>query len=491
MKAPPNPTSNTQHRPASEGRGASHKRGPATQNWRERGSGRGSGSGGDPQASQGQNFHQIRSGAQPPSQPLGPDDQHNHRGGFGRGRGSNGRGRGQGQGGRGSLGRGRGNEEWRPTTHHAPNHPNQNSDNRVAAAPRPSILSPEVEKFWKRLCDSSDPGAISLSRAEDQRLWLQIWQAVTSGTTLKYKNKSTSDVLIRELISRSPTCAPPRDAIAKAIETFMNSSPFDNLTRANADDAETQLNNLMEAIESRVAGEGEIKNSKEMKSSIASISTRITSLMQSFVGLEHLTHIPKWIKTLNDLKGIHLPDDDHDNDHLPELDSETEPSEPWTQWFTGPTVGWLARGEFLNVPPLQNGYSECKDYSIMLLRMWTLLTFYWGAGAVWPKCRHQVSGPGGPAAITADGPKACGEPIAWLCHRSANCHRCGKNPAAWKCSRAGHNDSVCIPCLKAQQVELFGSGAHASTDVYDAKVCNLFSPSTFFFLFLYSGMPTL
>ena len=62
---------------------------------------------------------------------------------------------------------------------------------------------------------------------------------------------------------------------------------------------------------------------------------------------------------------------------------------PWQGWFTKPTVGWLARGEWLDAPPLLRRYDSVAEYTTTLQRLMTLLTFYWGAGAVWPKCRHR------------------------------------------------------------------------------------------------------
>ena len=66
--------------------------------------------------------------------------------------------------------------------------------------------------------------------------------------------------------------------------------------------------------------------------------------------------------------------------------------QPWHGWHQKPTVGWLANGEWLNAPQLRPRYESVSDYIETLQRMMTLLTFYWGAGALWPKCRHRQGG---------------------------------------------------------------------------------------------------
>lgn len=110
-----------------------------------------------------------------------------------------------------------------------------------------------------------------------------------------------------------------------------------------------------------------------------------------------------------------------------------------------------------------------------LLRVWTLLTFYWGSSALWPKCRHQTASSGG-----ADEKSLCAAPL--LCsasHRHLSCTMrlrshstesfkvCGK-PAAWSCHRPRH-DAICDDCLRHQQHDMLGRATRsASTDVYNA-----------------------
>lgn len=93
------------------------------------------------------------------------------------------------------------------------------------------------------------------------------------------------------------------------------------------------------------------------------------------------------------------------------------------------------------------------SYCETLQRLTALLTFYHGAGAISPRCKHQQPG--------ADG-KCCAEPLlspirnGRLCtQRLTNGEAC-KNSAAFTCPRFNHSDAVCARCLKRLQLELMG-----------------------------------
>jgi hypothetical protein len=77
------------------------------------------------------------------------------------------------------------------------------------------------------------------------------------------------------------------------------------------------------------------------------------------------------------------------------LTEEGDEQPPWRGWHHNPTIGWLAKGDWLNSPQLQPRYESVANYTETLQRLMTLLTFYWGAGALWPKCRYRQGG--GPA----------------------------------------------------------------------------------------------
>jgi hypothetical protein len=141
----------------------------------------------------------------------------------------------------------------------------------------------------------------------------------------------------------------------------------------------------------------------------------------------------------------------------------------WMGWQGKCSLSWLMTGNWIEVNPLRSQYDTLQEYSETMLRMWVLLTFYWAAGAIWPKCLHKKMGNGGNNDVGC-----CGEPLLTLCHKSLNpipCRSSGcKNNATWKCHRHGH-DHVCSACLTRHQNKLIGSPSReSSTDIYDACI---------------------
>ena len=153
------------------------------------------------------------------------------------------------------------------------------------------------------------------------------------------------------------------------------------------------------------------------------------------------------------------------------VESEDGLHQPWMGWATEPTIGWLMGTDWLHPPGLSSVYSDPTAYCKALQQLTTMLTFYWGAGAIAPRCRHQQVG-GGDA-------KCCNEPLLHLARGHAECTArlpngspC-RSPAMFTCPRGNHADRVCAPCLKRSQLALMGSpGAKSfpSTDIYDAVI---------------------
>lgn len=147
----------------------------------------------------------------------------------------------------------------------------------------------------------------------------------------------------------------------------------------------------------------------------------------------------------------------------------------WAGWRQ-PSMQWLLDGAWLQkVPDLCSSYNSTADYAEALHRLMVLLTFYWGAGAVWPRCQQRPDN-------GRDGTDSCcGEPLLLSLtgggQRERRCTsrlerrgRC-ENRAAWACPRRRHEDAICISCLAKKQAVLTGSsGRDASTDIYDAVV---------------------
>ena len=141
-----------------------------------------------------------------------------------------------------------------------------------------------------------------------------------------------------------------------------------------------------------------------------------------------------------------------------------EAVEPWMGWSNA-TVQWLTDGRWLAAPGLLKHYDDHTAYAKTLHRIMTLLTFYWGAGAVWPRCRHKA------------GEVRCNEPLLSISHSASRTCKMPlsrstcSNAAVWCCPRTTHQDAICTSCLRHRQHLLCGPpSAQASTDIYDAVV---------------------
>ena len=143
-------------------------------------------------------------------------------------------------------------------------------------------------------------------------------------------------------------------------------------------------------------------------------------------------------------------------------------TEPWNGWRLKPTVGWLmSRSWHVNVPELKNTWQNSDQYADAMLRIWTLLTFYWGSGAVWPKCTCRNQGQGDES--MCGNPLLCATTSEGRCTQRLHNQQCG-GKAAWKCLRGGH-DQICEKCLYKLQTALIGTPSrYASTDIYDGVV---------------------
>jgi hypothetical protein len=130
----------------------------------------------------------------------------------------------------------------------------------------------------------------------------------------------------------------------------------------------------------------------------------------------------------------------------------------WNGWTT-PNVGWLMSDSWHRVEDLKSVYTDVNDYANTLSRIWTLLTFYWGSGAVAPKCRCAQPGT----------ENSCGEPLLSVseggqcCFRRLNGELC-KNVASFRCHRRGlGHDAICMRCMTDRQVSLSICCLHSSS----------------------------
>ncbi|CAM9172515.1 unnamed protein product, partial [Ectocarpus fasciculatus] len=139
-----------------------------------------------------------------------------------------------------------------------------------------------------------------------------------------------------------------------------------------------------------------------------------------------------------------------------------------------PTIGWLTSGDLHRVEPLRSKYDSVSDYAEVVCRMWTMLSFYWGTAALWPRCRCLTAAPAGGDSER----RQCSVPLLTRVQKagtSCSSTGCGRQ-AVWKCfkgSRSGH-DAICESCLSQRKKALSGPiNRFSSTDIYDGNVSGL------------------
>lgn len=137
-------------------------------------------------------------------------------------------------------------------------------------------------------------------------------------------------------------------------------------------------------------------------------------------------------------------------------------------WYVNPTVKWLTQSGsdswFQNMR-LKEQYVSCEDYVLVLRTLWSYLTFYWGRGALWPKCKE----------LDQRG-KVCNSPLFSIPKGSSHCNRRNcTGIGEWTCPVFQHKYSLCNKCVESKVANcLCGNerdqNQETSTDVYDATV---------------------
>lgn len=383
---------------------------------------------------------------------------------------------------------------------------NRDFQHNIPRAPNNlAVMSDNVKRFWQRLSSflNSKPGsraqnnAINLTDPVEVELWMQCWNAAAIGAIATNLN-----ILPRVLLALpdGKESLPPPSIVLNVLSnllneikiSLMNKKHNSNERNRNPVAAENpyfaDLEMILNVVRDRLRGPSHLLSAGYLDLEVPEMSNIIKLLSDKFsaITIEVLQQFPTDCERM----GLLLSRTKDFNDfiqtivslpptavmktggsalmlHNTDNEGEADTGNAWLGWRDQPTVGWLMSTKWLHVPELGSRYANANEYAETVLRMWTLLCFYWGAGAVWPKCCHK-EGKGSEDSI-------CGQPMLTSCVHGAHCSskfngRPCENSAKWKCCKRNH-DVICERCLYYQQTSLVGNpGLHASTDIYDAVV---------------------
>lgn len=332
-----------------------------------------------------------------------------------------------------------------------------------------STASSDVQRFWLQLTKrvSLQSGKFDL-REEEQKIWLDTWKAAACGAKGPVKILPIAYLRLPATLSFSP---PPIDIINVFIQVSITIKTNDN-TRSHSSDL--PVINIIEAIfdtvNSRLTGLLQVsRNNDLLLKAIDELEkclfSTITSILPHFPAYqERLAHLILRKKEIVELKK--RIGENYRTQEL-ETDEIDKPKDVWLGWQQSPRLDWLMSGAWHEVDGLKAIYGSSQEYTQSLLKLWTLLTFYWGSGAVWPKCAYKQGG--GDVNNNKADANVCGEPMLTIA-TSGVCVKCGGSNGSWRCFRQTHH-SVCKKCLlRLQDALVGGPGPHASTDIYDAVV---------------------
>ena len=346
-----------------------------------------------------------------------------------------------------------------------------------------SITSPDQSRFWVRLRNSissrhtkNSPLPVDMNNKDDCLLWIQAWGAAAAGSGSAGDHYILPVIMLR--LPETEALMPNADDVINVLCSVVSSFLFEVNKASPQHRPEvmtkgiSSLESILDVIRDRLTGKSRIIGcSESVASSIDFLTERFTSAVSLFFSTEFSDRAFILVSRIKEIKdyqtfvrevGALAPE------ILP-LATVDMSSDGWTS----PSVGWLMSGTWHRVNKLKSEYKNAEEYTDTLKQIWTLLTFYWGAAAVWPKCKHRQQGDGG----VGGEDKMCGEPLLALskvgkegsCSYKRGDHVCG-NASSWKCHKGGHFE-ICGSCLGRQQEQLVGCPSpSASTDIYDAVV---------------------
>ncbi len=346
--------------------------------------------------------------------------------------------------------------------------------------------------------NDGDRKSFDIGHEADRELWVKCWQAAAAGAAAPQAGAHVSLLKCYKNTANLAKAHPNANNVIKVLQIVV--APLATSTGGSGgrsvDNSVNTLLCVVDVIRDRLMTPeslATLHNLEEAVEGVKDLLKRFPSAISAAAGDDNrsfdlygrLSNFPDYIRAAQQWIAAHpAHHTEEQNEDLNEGEDNMS-VEPWLGWRDRPTVGWLmseGRTTWHHVPNMRNTYASEDEYAETLLRVWTLLTFYWGSGAVWPRCTCKLSGGGGGK---DDGAKMCAEPL--LAHCTNNNVRCCSvvsragergacsNPATWRCHRMGPGHiALCSGCVRKQQDKLCGAGGPdsftTSTDIYDAVV---------------------
>ena len=325
-------------------------------------------------------------------------------------------------------------------------------------------LRHRVLNFWgqlKRSLANKSIERFSLYSDEARRLWIECWTAVAQEDV-----EFSPPHILLEILLILPSSAqnfPSVTLIIQVIGVILKILQRRQDTPISIEEKLRLLNIISRVFRDRLQGvDPDCRNDKsEFLSTLSKIKDGFDEVVCDLLTIKMNADSKRAVReTMGRLADIEAYETFVESIRFVDENVTDSHVKPWLGWIHSPTIGWLTSPVWLDFPSLSSSYETSEEYVETLTRVWTALTFYWGAGALWPTCHFKRD------------ENICGQPMLYGCSGSGvfcssrNC----SSPAKWKCFHYGH-DGICGSCLRHKQDDLLGSPSkHASTDVYDGLV---------------------
>eukprot|EP01041_Mallomonas_annulata_P002547 gene2547-4973_t len=344
------------------------------------------------------------------------------------------------------------------------------------------MVSVDIKRFWDQLSMRLDKPSrankstekiifIDIHNENERQNWFHVWTAAAAGANGHFEILPRALLLLPRIAIATP---PPEDIINVLLRIIQKKNVSSIVLEQIVDIIRDRLPDCIQSIQDPTGLLDQVdKLERGFRDSIRQLTSnpnedddKIGILFTRVKDFQNYKSILRKLPT-NEMK---LTDINYNITNALTNQINEIHMKPWIGWKS-PTMNWLMSPDWHDTKPFRSVYKSPEEYAETLLRMWTLLTFYWGAGAVSPRCHQKAIG------NNINDPNAvCGEPLLTMvdninirCNHHRNGKICGEK-AIWKCHRRDHH-AMCVHCCFHTQESLINiPGQHASTDIYDAFV---------------------